>query len=528
MAVPVSNAALAPLRRPMFRAMWVAVLVSNLGGWMQNVGAAWLMTSLSSSPVLIAMVQAANTFPIFLLALPAGALADVLGSRKLLLADNLLSFISVSVLAALTLTGSVSPVSLLALTFAVGAGTALGGPAFQSSVSELVPEAEISSAVSLNSAGFNLARAIGPAVGGLIVAQAGAGANFALNALSFVGVLLVLFRWRETPRKSVLPAERFVGAMQAGARYVVHAPELRTVLTRTAVFIIPGSAIWALLPVLVRELGRGPSVYGILLGALGTGAIVGAALLDRLKRWASLNALAVHATLLFGGTTAAAAGIRSLALLVIAMVAGGFAWMVLLTSLNVAARMVVARWVQARALSVYLLVFQGGIAMGSLLWGFVAARVGVRVSLASAGVALLLGVALAKRFSLGAGEALDLAPAGHWPPPEVSPAAASQLSPVLVAVEYEIDLARVAEFTACMKELERIRRRDGALSWGLFSDPGAAGKYREEFLVESWVEHLRQHERVTVSDQRIQERIWALHKGPGVPRVTHYLAEERG
>ena len=189
MAVPVSNAALAPFQRPMFRAMWIAVLVSNLGGWMQNVGAAWLMTSLSSSPVLVAMVQAANTFPIFLLALPAGALADVLGSRKLLLADNLLSFISVSVLAALTLTGSVSPLSLLALTFAVGAGTALGGPAFQSSVSELVPEAEISSAVSLNSAGFNLARAVGPAVGGLIVAQAGAGANFVLNALSFVGVL---------------------------------------------------------------------------------------------------------------------------------------------------------------------------------------------------------------------------------------------------------------------------------------------------------------------------------------------------
>src|SRR5260370_21016534 len=202
MAVPVSNAALAPLRRQMFRAMWVAVLVSNLGGWMQNVGAAWLMTSLSSSPVLIAMVQAANTFPIFLLALPAGALADVLGSRKLLLADNLLSFISVSVLAALTLTGSVSPVSLLALTFAVGAGTALGGPAFQSSVSELVPEAEISSAVSLNSAGFNLARAIGPAVGGLIVAQAGAGANFALNAPSFVGGRLVLFPCRGNPRES--------------------------------------------------------------------------------------------------------------------------------------------------------------------------------------------------------------------------------------------------------------------------------------------------------------------------------------
>jgi MFS family permease len=304
----------------MFRAMWIAALVSNVGGWMQNVGAAWLMTSLSSSPVLISMVQAANTFPIFLLALPAGALADVLGARKLLLVDNLLSFLAAAVLAALTLTGTVSPVSLLALTFAVGAGTALGGPAFQSSVSELVPEAEIPSAVSLNSAGFNLARAVGPAVGGIIVAQAGAGANFVLNAVSFIGVLLVLFRWRETARKSVLRAERFVGAMRAGARYVVHAPSLRTVLVRTAVFIIPGRAIWALLPVLIRELGRGPSVYGILLAALGIGAIVGAAFLNRLGYWAPLNALVVRATVLFGGITAAAAGVRNVPLLVVAMI----------------------------------------------------------------------------------------------------------------------------------------------------------------------------------------------------------------
>lgn len=243
---------------------------------------------------------------------------------------------------------------------------------------------------------------------------------------------------------------------------------------------------------------------------------------------ASLNGLVVRATILFAGTTGAAAGVRSLPLLVIAMVAGGLAWMVLLTSLNVATRMVVARWVQARALSVYLLVFQGGIAMGSVLWGFMAAHVGVRISLAAAGTLLLIGVTLTKSLSLGPGEAHDLAPAGRWPSPEISPGAASQLRPVLVAVEYDIDPARAAEFAAGMKELERIRRRDGALSWGLFRDPGANGKYREEFLVGSWVEHMRQHERLTVDDEQIQERIWALHQGPGLPRVTHYLAEEQG
>ena len=280
-----------PLYRPAFRAIWIATLVANVGGWMQDMGAAWLMTSLTPSPVLIALVQAAASLPMFFLAVPAGALADIVERRRLLLIGNLFAFAAVSALSYWTLLGRTSPAMLLGLTFAVGLGEALEGPAFQAVVTELVPRSELPTAVSLNSAGYNLARAVGPALGGLVVARAGAGANFLLNALTFLGVLVVLYRWREAPRRSVLPAERFTGAMRAGLRYVAYAPELRAVLVRTGAFIVSGSALWALLPVLVRGFGRGPSAYGVLLGALGVGAVLGAAVLPLLKRRASLDRL---------------------------------------------------------------------------------------------------------------------------------------------------------------------------------------------------------------------------------------------
>lgn len=494
---------------------------------MQDMGAAWLMTSLTSSPVLIAMVQAAATLPMFLLAVPAGALADIIERRRLLLVSNIWALTAVSVLSYFTFVGRTSPGTLLALTFAIGLGEALEGPAFQAVVAELVPRSELAAAVSLNSAGYNLTRAVGPGIAGFVLARAGAGVNFLLNALSFTGVIVVLYRWREAPRKSVLPAERFTGAMRAGLRYVAYAPELQAVLIRTGAFVLSGSALWALLPVLVRELGRGPSAYGILLGALGAGALIGAASLPLLKRWASLDALVGCATVLFGGVTLTSVLSANFALLVLIMLAGGVAWIVLISSLNVATRLVVPAWVQARCLAVYLLVFQGGMALGSFGWGALATKVGVRWALICASAGLFLSLVPAFRYSLRPGVALNMTPAGRWPAPEISPDPSSDATPVLVAVEYEVDPSDVDEFASEMRKMEDIRRRDGALQWGLFIDPAGPGRYLEEFLVESWLEHLRQHERFTVSDLRVQERIWALHKGPEPPRVTHYLAEER-
>jgi MFS family permease len=516
-----------PLFRPAFRAIWIATLISNIGGWMQDMGAAWLMTSLTSSPVLIALVQAAASLPMFLLAVPAGALADIVERRRLLLIGNFSAFAAVSALSYFTLLGRTSPGMLLGLTFAVGLGEALEAPAFQAVVTELVPRSELATAVSLNSAGYNLARAVGPALGGLVVARVGAGANFLLNALAFLGVLVVLYRWREAPRRSVLPAERFTGAMRAGLRYVAYAPELRAVLVRTGAFIISGSALWALLPVLVREWRRRPSAYGILLGALGVGAVLGASVLPLLKRRPSLDRLVAFATIVFGAVTLASAFVLNFGLLIAIMLAGGLAWMVLISSFNVAARLVVPSWVQARSLAVYLLVSQGGMALGSLGWGVLAARWGVRRALMCASASLLLSIVLASRYSLTPGAPLNLQPAGKWPVPEISPDPSEDNTPVLVTVEYEIDPNRTEEFVADMQEMEAIRRRDGALQWGLFIDPTGPGRYLEEFLVESWLEHMRQHERFTVSDQQVQQRILELHIGAEPPRVTHYLAEER-
>jgi MFS family permease len=379
----------------------------------------------------------------------------------------------------------------------------------------------------LNSAGYNLARAVGPAIGGWLLAKSGATTDFLVNALAFFAVLIVLYRWREAPKRSVLPAERFSGAMRAGLRYVAHAPELQAVLVRASGFVLSGSALWALLPVLVRGLSRGPSAYGALLSALGAGAVAGAILLPFLKLRATLDRPIGCGTLIFGGVALASALVENFVLITVLMVAGGLGWIVAISSLNVAARMVVPAWVQARSLAVYLLVFQGGMAIGSLGWGVLAETQGYRWALAGASAGLLLSMALGFRYSLKEGLALNLRPAGKWPMPEVSLDTSANNTPVLVTVQYQIDREHVGEFVSEMQRMEAIRRRDGALQWGLFVDPAGRGGYIEEFLVESWLEHMRQHERFTVSDQQVQQRILAMHKGDSAPRVTHYLAVER-
>ena len=356
---------LGPFRQPLFRALWVATLVSNLGTWMQNVGAAWLMTSLTSSPLVISMVQAATTLPVFLLALPAGAFADILPRRGLLLSSQAWMLGAAACLSLVTFAHAISPVGLLAFTFALGIGSAMNGPAWQAVFSEIVPKPDLTAAVSLNAASFNLARAVGPALGGLIVAKAGAGATFLLNATSFLAVIFVLYRWKPSPTKSVLPAERFVGAMRSGVRYLVHAPALKAVVVRTLAFTVFAGALWALLPVVVKtELRRGPSTFGILLGAMGLGAVVGTVLLPHLSGRISLDRIVACGTLLFAIVLFATAYLPFYTLELLVMVLGGLAWMVLLSSLSVATREVVPNWVQGRALSMYLLVFQGGTALG--------------------------------------------------------------------------------------------------------------------------------------------------------------------
>lgn len=525
-AARASSSPWRPLRHRVYRGLWTASVASNIGTWLQSVGASWLMTSLTTSTAMVAMVQAATSLPMFLLSLPAGAVADVVDRRRLLLLSQSWMAAAAGGLAVMTLLGGTTPWALLLFTFLLGIGAALNGPAWQAIIPELVPREDLPAAVSLGSVGFNIARAAGPALGGLLVAAAGAGWTFLLNAASFVGVILVLYNWRRPEETSTLPAEQFLGAMRTGLRYVRHAPEVIAVIVKGSAFVLCGSSLWALLPVVARTgLGKGPGAYGLLLAALGVGAVSGAFVLPRLRGDRSLDLVVLAATLVFAGATLALAWIRNFPLLCFAMLAAGGAWLSLLSSLNVSIQTSVPSWVRARALSVYMVMFYGGLAGGSAIWGAVAERFGTSGSLSASAAGMILGLIATARVHLRSGEGLNLAPSRQWPAPIVSHDLEPERGPVLVRVEYRIDPQRSAEFAAAMRHVRRIRLRDGALQWGLFVDSARPDLYTEVFLVKSWAEHLRQHERVTVSDRDIEQEARAFHLGPEPPEVRHLIGE---
>ncbi|HYS05346.1 MAG TPA: MFS transporter [Candidatus Dormibacteraeota bacterium] len=516
-----------PLRQPLFRALWLAALASNVGTWMQDVGATWLMTSLTTSPILIALIQAATTLPVFLLALVAGALADVVDRRRLLIVTQSWMLLASAALGALTVLGLAKAWVLLLFTFLVGTGNALNAPAWQAIIPELVGRRDLPSALALNGISVNLARAVGPAVAGLILAAAGPGATFLLNAVSFLGVVVVLFRWKRPPRQSLLPAETLLGALLAGMRYARHAPDLHAVLLRSSAFIVCGISMFALLPVLLRfQLGCGPTAYGLVLGCFGLGAVAGALLLPRLRQALSFDRLAQAASLLFGLILGGLAFAESYALVCLLMTLGGAAWIALLTTFHTSAQASLAPWVRGRGLAVYLLVFFGGMAGGSALWGAVATHLGLRAALVLAGAMTILGVPATVRFRLRRGEAPDLAPSRHWPARVVVGEPDADHGPVLITVEYRVDPDRAEDFSRAMRDVRRIRLRDGAFRWDLLSDPADPGRYVESFLVESWIEHLRQHERVTVADREVEDRARLYHLGPGPPVVSHFVSRD--
>lgn len=517
-----------PLRHRTFRALWTATLASNVGTWLQSVGAAWLMTSLTPSAVMVALVQAATSLPMFLFSLPAGALADVVDRRRLLLFTQAWMLLSALGLAGLTAAGVMTPWLLLLFITLLGLGAAFNQPAQQASIPEMVPREDLAAAVSLASVGFNIARAVGPALGGLIVAAAGAQANFLLNAASFLGVLVVLYRWKRPAGSSMLPAERFLGAMRTGVRYVRHSPEVLAVIARGSAFVLCASSLWALLPVVARELGRGPAGYGLLLAALGAGAVSAAMILPRLSRRGSTDLIVAVSNLVFAGAIVALGTVRSFWLLFAALLGAGGAWLSLLSSLNVALQMMVPSWVRGRALSVYMLFIFGGLTGGSALWGAVADRTGVGPALLASAAGLVLGLLLTFRIHLRSGEGLNLAPSRQWPAPRIAHDLEPDQGPVLVTLRYRIDPARAAEFSAAMRDLRRVRLRGGAMQWGLFCDASDPGLYTEVFLVESWMEHLRQHERITVADEEVRLRAGSFHLGPEPPVVEHLLADRGG
>ena len=518
------TSAWSPFSHPVFRDLWLATVVSNVGTWMQSVGAAWLMTSLSPSPVLVALVQAATSLPMFILALPAGALADIADRRRLLLVTQGWMLAMAAVLGALTYLRATTPWVLLALTFLLGLGAAMNAPAWMALVPELVPRRDLAKAISINSAGFNLSRAVGPAAGGAIVAAAGPGATFLLNAVSFLGVLVVLYRWRREETPAALPAERMVAAMLTGLRYVRHAPDLKAVLWLAGIFMASSGAVWALLPLVARyELGGGPGSYGILLGCLGAGAVLGAAVLARVRTLVSGELLVAGATLLFAAMTVVLALVPNLAVLSAAMFLAGTAWLALVSSFNFAVQTAVPAWIRARVLAVYMVIFAGTLSLGSAVWGAVANHQGLKATLLYSALGTALGLLGLVRYRLKIEEELDLTPSLHWPAPIVAAEPQPEVGPILVMIEYRIDPKDGRHFAQAMRALSLIRRRDGAIRWGLFEDLAEPGRYLETFIVETWVEHLRQHERLTVADRVVEDQVRAFHIGEVPPRVAHLI-----
>jgi MFS family permease len=522
-----------------FRDRWIASTVSSVGTWMQDTAGTWLMTSLTTSPLLIALMQTAASLPVLVLGLLAGATADLFDRRRLLIFWQSWMLGSVAVLAVLTFLGHISPWSLLAFTFLLNIGSAMNNPAWQAIIPELVPRKLIPDSVSLNAASNNLARALGPALGGLMVAafkraDTGTAYVFLLNSLSFAAVIWVLVNWKRIPLfKSALPSERMAASIRGGLRYVRYAPNLQASLLRAFTFTFFFSAIWALLAVVARDdLHQGALGYGILNGSLGLGAVVAAFTLPRVRHRFSTDRIIAIATFYNVATLVVLARVHRPSIIIPVLMAAGFCWTSTMASLNTSVQVSVPAWVQARALGTYLMTFQGGLALGSVLWGTVAQRWSTPVALLCAAGGLAGTFPFVRRFRILKGGIPDTTPhqvrraAPEFAPfPEDDPEASdpAQAGPVRITVRYRIPVENYAEFTRQVHRLRRVRMRGGALRWGIYRDVVNPEQMNETFIMESWLDFLRSRERVTAADDAIRRQVWELHVDAEPPSTSYQI-----
>ncbi|PZU88113.1 MAG: MFS transporter [Chelatococcus sp.] len=517
----------APLRQPIFRAVWIASLASNFGGLVQMVGASWLMTSLSDSAAMVALVQASTTLPVMLFSLAAGAISDNYDRRRIMLtAQGFMLLVSI-LLAVFAWFGLLSPWLLLGFTFLLGCGTALNNPAWQSSVGDMVPRPDVPAAVTLNSVAFNMARSVGPAIGGAIVAAAGAVAAFAVNVVSYVGLIVVLARWQPPRIERLLPRETLWLAMSAGVRYVAMSPNIRSVIMRAFAFGFGGIVGLALLPLVARDLVHGgPLTFGVLLGAFGAGAVCGALMSARLRRRLSTENLVRLTFLAYAAAVALVAVSPVIWLTMPGLAIGGACWVLALSTFNATVQLSAPRWVVGRALALYQMAAFGGMATGSWAWGWVTEQVGPAGGLSAASLALLVGAALGLRYRLPPLEALNLDPLSRWREPKVAVDIEPRSGPVIVTIEWRIRQESVVEFLNAMEERRRIRRRDGARHWTLLRDLTDPELWIERYDSPTWVEYVRQAQRITQADAEISDRVRALHIGPEPP-VVHRMVERQ-
>lgn len=519
----------APFRSTVFTVVWTATLIGNIGTWVRDVGAGWLMTSISTSSTQVALVQVATTLPIFLLSLPAGALADIINRRAFLLWVNVVLVAVAVAMGLATQANAMTPGLLIAFLLVGGVCTALAQPMQQSLAPLLVPRPDLRSAVALNSLGFNVARAIGPAIAGVIIAASSVAINFYVDAATYVAVILAFWWWKGAAKPAAEgQPENLLPAMAAGMRYAIHSGTLQRTLVRSASYFIYASAVWALLPVIARvQLGGGPAYYGILMSCVGGGAVAGAVLLPKLRGKFGTEGIMRSGMVITIAALLALALVKDQVLAAVSMAVMGMAWISILTTANVAAQTALPDWVRGRGLAIYLTVFYGAMTAGSLIWGAVADTAGVPVSLLAAAGVGMASLALAFLKPLPERE-LDLTPSMHWPEPAVSTEVLKEgeadRGPVLITVEYLVAPERAPEFLAALREFKPERLRDGAFQWGVFEDTAQPGRYIEHFLVASWLEHQRQHRRVSKADAELQAQVSRFHRGDGPPKVEHFIA----
>ncbi len=517
------DGAFAPLRQKLFAVLWIATVIGNVGTFVRDIASAWLMTDLSPSPVAVALVQTAATLPIFLWAIPAGVLADILDRRRFLIGIQVLLATVSACLVVLSLTDRHTVASLVFLTFLGGVGAALMGPTWQAVVPELVARKDLKNAVALNSLGLNVARAIGPALGGMTLAAFGAAATYGLDVASYLFVIAALLWWKRPRAEPDALGERFPGAFRAGLRYARASRELHIVLLRAFLFFALASSVWALLPLVARDvLGGGAGYYGLLLSAVGIGAIAGAILLPALRKKLSADGLMLLAAV----TSATVMVFLSLSppqwSAVAALLFLGAAWITALTTLNGVAQAILPNWVRGRGLAVYLTVFNGAMTIGSLAWGVVASSVGVPIALLLGAAGLVVVGLLANRVQLPKGDT-DLEPSNHWPEPLTASNVDGDRGPVLIQIEYRVKADDRPAFLDALHRLSAQRLRDGAYIWSVSQDTADPELLLEWFQVESWAEHLRQHQRVSRAAAALQEEVRRFHCGIDPPHVRHFL-----
>ena len=514
----------APLSVPVFRMLWLTWVAANTCMWMNDVAAAWLMTTLTTSPVLVALVQSASTLPVFLLGLPSGALADILDRRRYFMATQFWVAAVAVVLAFAIVSGGMTAPLLLALTFANGIGLAMRWPVFAAIVPELVSRPQLPAALALNGVAMNASRIIGPLVAGAIIASAGSAWVFVLNAVLSVISGLVIMRWKRTHVPSPLGREKLPSAMRVGLQFVRQSPRLRAVLWRIAVFFLHATALMALLPLVARGLdGGGAGMFTLLLASMGAGAIVAAMFLPRLRQAMARDVLVLRGTLLQAAAMAVMAIAPNIYVAVPAMVLAGMAWITTANSLSVSAQLALPNWVRARGMSIFQMSIMGATALGAAVWGQVATVTSVHLSLALAALTGVMAMALVQRLVTDRHMEEDLSPSQAFKAPVAT--TPPQAGRVVVTIEYTIDPARAAEFRTLMQESRRSRLRQGALSCDLLHDLADPARYVEQIVDESWTEHLRRFDRVTASDVALRERKLAFHRGESPPAVVRYLVE---